>query len=304
MKLPGAERLGKRLEEGQKQGGLRRRRRRIVERARGGKAAHRLPEVLPARRKPARVADDELQIIIVETDEPKGEGHGEHRPHEAVRKVRPQQSADQGRHQDERAAHRGRARLRQVRLWPVVAHHLSDLIARQARDHAGTDEERDHKRRGHRENGAQGEVGEYVKPRLHQAQMLGQPRRACGPTPLARAGAAVSASTTRSRRFMREPLTSRRTPRIGAGDERSRERVGIGEPLAAGAKALNRSHRQRAGRKQPLDAVRRARRRRSRRGLIAQSRRAPPCRRARAISCRRVARAPRSPARTELGLAL
>jgi hypothetical protein len=42
---------------------------------------------------------------------------------------------------------------------------------------------------------------------------------------------------------------------IGAGDERDRERRGIGEPLATGAKALNRSHRQRAGCKKPFDAL-------------------------------------------------
>ena len=58
--------------------------------------------------------------------------------HEAVRKIGPQQGAHQRRDQNERAAHGRRARLRQVRLGTVVAHDLPDLVARSgARSCAG-----------------------------------------------------------------------------------------------------------------------------------------------------------------------
>ena len=46
------------------------------------------------------------------------------------------------RDEDQRAAHGRRAGLGQMRVRPVVAHHLADLVARQARDHRRSDEER------------------------------------------------------------------------------------------------------------------------------------------------------------------
>ena len=49
---------------------------------------------------------------------------------------------DGDRNEDERTAHGRRARLWQVRLRSVVAHTLTDLVARQALDQIGAHEQR------------------------------------------------------------------------------------------------------------------------------------------------------------------
>ena len=163
------------LHERQKQRGLGRLGGGVIEGRRGRQSGHRLPDVLPARREPAGVAHHELQVIVVEADQPEGEGDAEHHPHQAACQLRPQQRAHERGDQDQRAAHGRRAGLEQVGRRAVVAHHLTDLVARQARDHRGTDEQRQPERGGGRENGAEREVRKHVQAADVAGELLCDP---------------------------------------------------------------------------------------------------------------------------------
>ena len=110
------------------------------------------------------------------------------------------------RHQDQRAAHRRRAGLDEVRLRAVVAHRLADLHPRQPRDHPRADDERDDERGHRRQHRAQRDVAEHVE----RADVLARATRSSSssisaPPPPSRRS---SAATTRSMRMKREPLTS------------------------------------------------------------------------------------------------
>jgi len=142
----GGERRVEGLDEGQKERRLGGIRGGVVERRGGGEPGDRLPEIFPARHESLGVAHHELQVIVVEADEPEREGDAEHRPHETIGELRPEQRADERGDEDQRAAHGRRARLEEVGGRAVVAHHLSDLTAHQVPDQRRTDEEREAER--------------------------------------------------------------------------------------------------------------------------------------------------------------
>ena len=187
-----------------------RRRHREREIDRGDEADHRLPEELRARRQPLRIAVDDLALVVDPADRAEAERHEQHDPDEAVGEVAPQQRRDRDRHQDQRAAHRRRAGLGEVRLRAVVAHRLADLHPRQPGDHPRADDERDEERRHAREHRAQRDVAEDVERADVLREQLGEP--AAASVRSLRRGAPVSAATTRSIRMKREPLTSTVAP--------------------------------------------------------------------------------------------
>ena len=168
---PHAERIADGLEERHDQVGLRRQRRleaalhprdeQLHEAARcraprprtRGRRRRRAPitdchDELRARRQALRIAVDDLAVVVDPADRAEAQRHQQHDPDEAVVEVAPQQRRDRDRHQDQRAAHRRRAGLDEMRLRTVVAHRLADLHPRQPRDHARPDDERDDQR-GH-----------------------------------------------------------------------------------------------------------------------------------------------------------
>ena len=161
---PDAERIRDRLEERHDQVGLRRqadaesplstharkqlrergvvgRRHREREIDRGDDADQRLPEELRARRQPLRIAGDDLAPVVDPADGAEAERDQQHDPDEAVVEIGPQQRRDGDRDEDQRAAHRRRPGLGQVRLRAVVAHRLPDAHPRQPRDHPRPDDE-------------------------------------------------------------------------------------------------------------------------------------------------------------------
>src|SRR6185436_16752935 len=110
--------------------------------------------------------------------------------------------------QDQRAAHRRRARLGQMRLRSVVAHRLADLVRGELADHVRPQDQRDRERGKTGEHRAQRDVVEDVEQTYFARQPLGEFEQHQWP-PLSRP---PSAATTRSMRMKREPLTSSVVP--------------------------------------------------------------------------------------------
>ena len=140
-------------------------------RAQGG---DRLRQILVARRKPLGIADDQLQIVVVEADAAEGERECDEDPDEAAGQVRPQQRREHHRHQDETAAHGGRTGFLQMRLRTVGAHALADLVAGERGDHARADEHRHGERRHRGENAPQREVLKHVEAGMAPREIFGE----------------------------------------------------------------------------------------------------------------------------------
>jgi len=77
--------------------------------------------------KPFRIAVANFEIVVDETDDGKTDSNGQCSPHERIRPVRPENGGHHHSKDNQRAAHGRRARLTIVRLWPILAHHLSNL---------------------------------------------------------------------------------------------------------------------------------------------------------------------------------
>src|SRR5687767_2455600 len=99
-------------------------------------------------------------------------------------------------------------------LRAVVAHHLPDLPDLELLDHPRADEQRQQQRRHHREDGAQRQVREDVECREMRSELFRQPvKHQCAPC---ESELPTSASTTRSSRLLRDPLTSTHTSRVSS----------------------------------------------------------------------------------------
>ena len=73
-----------------------------------------MPEIFVARDQPLAVADHQLEIVVPEADEAKGERGSEHDPYEAVAQIRPEQRAEHDGDENQHTTHGGRALLRQM----------------------------------------------------------------------------------------------------------------------------------------------------------------------------------------------
>ena len=194
---------------------------------------------------------------------------------------------------DQRAAHGRRAGLGQMRARPVVAHHLADLVARQARDHRRARPAAPAQRRHHRQDRAQRQVREHVK-------------RACDAPPAAWRSSTASATASTSRASAAggqrldhaleavdaRALDQQRTSAAQRRIERARELAGIAKhsapapklsaaSAASAPKAYSRSTPS-ARASSPIS-----------RWLPRRTRRARPCRRAPASAARAARAAPR-----------
>ena len=135
------------------------------------------------------------------------------------------------RHQDQRAAHGRRAGLGEVRLRPVVAHRLADLVGGELADHVGPEDQR-HRERGEAgEHRAQRDVVEDVEQRGCPWRAIARARAAsvpslCGagerghdalhlhePRALDQDGLAVACSRTSSSDALRNAARRCRKPR-------------------------------------------------------------------------------------------
>ena len=142
---------------------------------------------------PERAAVRELDEVVEEADRAareRGEEHGQ--PLQRV--VRDRQEREGRREQDHEAAHRGRARLRQVMLGSLLADVLPEFVLAQEGDEARADQDRQDQR--------------YERCDEDSAHGAATP---------------TSASATTSRPTEREPLTSTTSPGSSSARTSSRK---------------------------------------------------------------------------------
>ncbi len=165
---PHAERIADRLDERQQQIGARRQahrqtaahprheqvehahvaRFRYAERQihRSKQTDDRLPEILFARRHPARVFVDHLAVIVDPADHAEAERDEHHDPDETVGQIGPQQRRHGNAEQNQHAAHSRRTGFDEVRLRTVFTNGLADLHRGQLADHRRATDEPDQQR--------------------------------------------------------------------------------------------------------------------------------------------------------------
>src|SRR5436190_2719100 len=97
-----------------------------------------------------------------------------------------------------------------MRLRPVVAHRLPDLVRGELADDVGPENQRDRKRREARQHRSQRDVAEDVE----EAYFAGKPLREIEQHQWPPPALPVSAATTRSMRMKRDPLTRRVASRL------------------------------------------------------------------------------------------
>jgi hypothetical protein len=95
----------------------------------------------------------------------------EHDPQQPVGQIAPEQRGDADRDQNQRASHRRRARLGEVRARAVVAHRLPDLVGGELADEVGPQDQRHGERREAGEHRPQRDVVEHVE----QTHVLREP---------------------------------------------------------------------------------------------------------------------------------
>ena len=131
---------------------------------RGGRQSNdRLPEKLGLGRKPLWIALHHLAVVVDPADRAERERDQKHHPQQPVGQIPPQERGQADRHQDQRAAHRRRAGLGQMRARALLAHCLADLVRRQLADHVRPEDQRNRERREAGEHRAQRDVVEDVE---------------------------------------------------------------------------------------------------------------------------------------------
>jgi hypothetical protein len=110
-----------------------------------------------------RSAAHHFQVVVQEAERPEADEHDERQHDVRVREVGPEQRRDDRGHDDEHAAHGGRARLAEVRLRSLAAHDLPDAQPAQLPDDGGPEHERQHDRRRGRARHAERDVREQIE---------------------------------------------------------------------------------------------------------------------------------------------
>ena len=117
-----------------------------------------------------------LEVVVVEADHAEADGHEQHDPHIAARRVGPEQRRDDEAREDHQAAHGGRARLgEEVRLRAVEADRLAlALLQPQRRDDRRPEKEDEESSGRRRADRAERQVTEQVQ-RAEIAGQFGEP---------------------------------------------------------------------------------------------------------------------------------
>ncbi len=123
----------------------------------------RLPRVFFARAHAFRVSVHDLPIVVDPSDQPEAERDDQRDPDEAVRQIGPQQRRDTDRDQNQRAAHRRRAGLGQMRLRAILPHRLADFQCSEAADDPRSGRQADQHRGCRGEHRSQRQVREDVE---------------------------------------------------------------------------------------------------------------------------------------------
>ena len=130
------------------------------QRNRNGSADDELQQQLLARGEAEITFLRDLRVVVRETDGGKGHRGEHHEPDEGVREIAPQQRGNEDGDADEHAAHGGRAALLLVALRTFFADVLADLKLAQAINDIWPDEQADEQRRQAREDAAKRDVAE------------------------------------------------------------------------------------------------------------------------------------------------
>src|SRR6185503_15025805 len=131
------------------------------------------PEELRAHAQALRVPLDDFPVVVDETDDAEVQRAAEHEQHEAVFQVGPEQRAHCYREQNQRAAHRRRAGLREVAFGADLTNLLSDALHREALDQVRAERERQHESGQRAENRARRQIAEDVEARVDFSQIVG-----------------------------------------------------------------------------------------------------------------------------------
>ena len=195
---------------------------RDIEHARRRQPRCRLPEELGPGPQTPGIAQAELAVVVDDTDDAEGQRAQQHDPDEAAAEIRPKQCAHDDRHQNQHAAHGGRAGLGQMAFRTHVADGLPDPPGRQPPDDEGAQRERQNQRRECAENGPHGDVTEYVERGKILGQVLGDvdQHAAFLLSPLV-----PSEPTRRSRPITLDPLTSNVASSVSRGSNACRNAV-------------------------------------------------------------------------------
>ena len=132
---------------------------------RGDKGNADLQRQLELARQTLAVTLGQLQIVVAEADNAVTDGDPQHDPDIAIVQIRPEQSRDDERQQDEHTAHGGRAFLgEQVVFRSVDTDRLALALFRlQPANDAGSEQKTDEECGQHRSAAAKGEIAEQIE---------------------------------------------------------------------------------------------------------------------------------------------
>ena len=159
-----------RLEEGHRQGGAVGRAE--IEPQRRHQGHQGLPHQLTPAAEALIMLLDDLEIIVIKTDEAEAEGHQDQHPDVGIVQFRPEEGGGQGGEDDHQAAHGGGAVFGEMGLGAFLPDGLADLHGLELPDEPGAHRQGDDQGGEHGENGPEGDIPEDIKAAEDRLQWI------------------------------------------------------------------------------------------------------------------------------------